>query len=196
MARETLASIFDPFFTTKFTGRGLGLAAVLGIVRGHRGGLQISSEPGQGTTFHLVFPASNSMPEPASLPRRASAHRSQQLVLVIDDEEPVREAISDILELEGIDVITAANGAKGVELYRSHPSAVDLVLLDLSMPGLTGEETFHALRSINPEVKVILSSGYSEAEVSRRFQDSQIVDFVQKPYDVGDFLELIRLHLA
>jgi PAS domain S-box-containing protein len=196
MARETLGSIFDPFFTTKFTGRGLGLAAVLGIVRGHRGGLQITSEIGQGTTFHLIFPVSDSCPEPPPMPRQAGGQRLPQLVLVIDDEEPVREAIGDILELEGIDVITAANGAEGVERYRANASAVNLVILDLSMPGLTGEETFQALRSINPEVKVVLSSGYSEAEVSRRFQDVQIVDFVQKPYDVDDFLELIRLHLS
>jgi PAS domain S-box-containing protein len=196
MAHETLAHIFDPFFTTKFTGRGLGLAAVLGIVRGHRGGLYITSEPGQGTTFHLVFPATDASPAIASPVTPATAGGAQHLILAIDDEQPVREAISDILEIEGISVITAANGAEGIELYRRQATAVNLVVLDLSMPGLSGEETFQALRAINPEVKVILSSGYSEAEVTRRFQDGQIVDFVQKPYDLATFMGLIRRHLA
>jgi PAS domain S-box-containing protein len=196
MADDTLARIFDPFFTTKFTGRGLGLAAVLGIVRGHRGGLHITSEVGKGTTFHLLFPATDAPAEKEPPPPSAGISGQQYLVLVIDDEEPVREAVRDILEMEGIKVITAANGAKGVELYRRQAEAINLVVLDLSMPGLGGEETFQALRAANPQVNVILSSGYSEAEVSRRFQEDQIVDFVQKPFDVADFVERIWRHLV
>jgi CheY-like chemotaxis protein len=201
MDAETLPRIFDPFFTTKFTGRGLGLAAVLGIVRGHHGGLRVESTPGAGTTFQLAFPAAAQQePEPvqpAVAPSAASpARRAADVILLIDDEEAVREAVTDILEMTGVHVLAAADGQAGLALYRENRAAVRLVLLDLSMPGMSGEETFRQLRALDSEVRIILSSGYDEGEVSARFAGQGLTGFVQKPYDVARLTAAIRQHLA
>jgi two-component system, cell cycle sensor histidine kinase and response regulator CckA len=192
----TLSRIFDPFFTTKFTGRGLGLAAVLGIVRGHKGGLRIRSELGQGTTFVVLFPASElAPPAVAELKDTPRVARRQECVLVIDDESPVREAINDMLDLEGISVLMAANGRDGIDLYHRHCDEISLVILDLSMPGMSGEQTLQELLALDSAVKVIVSSGYSEVEVSARFVAGQIVDYIQKPYDLVSFIKRISSHL-
>ena len=197
MSAETLSKIFDPFFTTKFTGRGLGLAAVLGIVRGHRGGLAVDSGIGRGTTFRLFFPAGDEASiEPIVSSAAAPTGAAHGLVLVIDDEAPVREAVADILEIEGVPVIGAATGAAGIELYRDRAAEIGLVLLDLSMPGMTGDETLRRLREIDPGIPVILSSGYSEAEATRRFTGLGLVGFIQKPYDAASLVEVVREHLA
>jgi signal transduction histidine kinase len=201
MDAETLSRIFDPFFTTKFTGRGLGLAAVLGIVRGHHGGLRVDSEVGRGTTFRLAFPAAST--EDGTLQARAEGEISASvlspqppaLILVIDDEQPVREAVTDILEVEGLRVLTAPNGAAGVALYRAHQTDIRLVLLDLSMPGMSGEETLRALRQINPVARVIVSSGYSEAEALQHFTGQELTGFIQKPYDAAKLIGEIRRQL-
>lgn len=201
MDAATLANIFDPFFTTKFTGRGLGLAAVLGIVRGHHGGLHVASESGRGTSFQLFFPirqgaaglADRVVEAPKATP--PGAHLSHPRILIIDDEEPVREAISDILGMEGLPVLTAADGATGLELYRQWQAEIGLILLDLSMPGLSGEETFHELRGLNPEVRVVLSSGYSQTEAARRFVNEPVAGFLQKPYDVEALIAEVWRHL-
>ncbi len=146
MNAATLSKIFDPFFTTKVTGRGLGLAAVLGIVRSHKGGLRVESKPGQGTTFTLYFPVSMTQPTvQTDVEPEPGAGLPRGLVLMIDDEEPVREAVTDILESEGLTVITAPDGRAGLTRYRERQADIQLVLLDLSMPGLSGEETFHEL---------------------------------------------------
>jgi PAS domain S-box-containing protein len=196
MDRETLSKIFDPFYTTKFTGRGLGLAAVLGIVRGHKGGLRVSSKPGEGTTFDLLFPFCEiDQEEPSQTGPSEARAVARGSVLVIDDEEPVRVAVSDMLELEDIRVVTAENGHEGIALYQERMNEVDVVLLDLSMPGLSGEETLEKLQQIDPNVRVILSSGYSEAEVSRRFEGKGLVGFIPKPYRLQTLLEGLTPHL-
>ncbi len=197
MDAETLSKIFDPFFTTKFAGRGLGLAAVLGIVRGHKGGLRVTSTLGVGTWFQIIFPASaaNSSapvePEPVQ-----EIDMTRQTVLVIDDEYPVRDAVTDILALENVPVITAVDGETGIDLYRRRRSEVRLIILDLSMPGLSGEETFYELRKIDPQVHVLLSSGYSRDEVKQRFAGESGVGFIQKPYEATDLIDEVKRWLA
>ncbi len=189
MDEQTLNQIFDPFFTTKFTGRGLGLAAVSGIVRSHKGGLRVTSRPRQGAKFELIFPASDEAIQERVVMNKPSHPDSPKVVLVIDDEESVREAVSDILDMEGITVLQAANGQKGIDIYQSRQAEIDLILLDLSMPGLSGEDTLKKLRQINPQVRVLLSSGYSESDVTFRLDQSGLVGFLQKPYHMNTLLE-------
>jgi len=197
MDAETLSRIFDPFFSTKFTGRGLGLAAVLGIVRGHGGGLKVSSVPNVGTMFEIVLPGWTAEAEESIVHETfQEVNMTQRLVLVIDDEEPVRDAVTDILELEELPVLTAPDGYAGVELYRQRQADVGLILLDLSMPGLNGEETFRELRQINPHVRVLLSSGYSQDEVAARFTGQSEVGFIQKPYDSEQLVQEVRRRLS
>ncbi len=197
MDAKTLPRIFDPFFSTKFTGRGLGLSAVLGIVRGHGGGLKVTSELKVGTTFEIVLPSGAvEAVEPVIQEVLQEVDVTQQLVLVIDDEEPVRDAVTDILELEGLRVLTAPDGRTGLELYQQHQAEIRLILLDLSMPGLNGEETLHELRQVDAHVRVLLSSGYSQAEVAERFAGQSEVRFIQKPYDAEQLLREVRRYLA
>ncbi len=196
MKNETLAKIFDPFFTTKFTGRGLGLAAVLGIVRSHKGGLHVESKLGEGTIFELIFPVSEATRPFEHRPEAGGGMTAiNSRVLVIDDEAPVREAITDILELEGIDVFTAANGDAGIALYKAQANEIDLVLLDLSMPGKSGRTTFEELEEYDANVRILLSSGYSEADATRGFNSPPLVGFLQKPYRLETFLRQLQKHL-
>ena len=196
MDAETAARIFDPFFTTKFTGRGLGLAAVLGIVRSHRGAIKLSTAPGRGTTFTILFPAAGAPapPDPAPAPETASAPLPRAVILVVDDDETVRAVTRRMLELSGFTVLLAADGAEAVALYRERPG-IDLVLLDLTMPAMDGEETFRELRRLDPGVRVILTSGYSEQDAADRFAGTGLAGFIQKPYRPQDLIEKVRAAL-
>ena len=195
MSSQTVNRIFDPFFTTKEEGRGLSLAAVLGIVRGHKGGLAVRSQPGAGSQFEALFPAAT-LPAGEEPPAdQVVGDASEGVVLVIDDEEPVREAVMDILDIEGIPVLTAENGARGLTLYEQHEEEIELVLLDLSMPGMSGQQTLRELQQIDPNVRVLLTSGYSEEEVWHRFDDGRAAGFLQKPYSINTFLEAIDHYL-
>ncbi|MEZ4513336.1 MAG: PAS domain S-box protein [Chloroflexota bacterium] len=192
MDSQTLAKIFDPFFTTKSTGRGLGLAAALGIVRSHKGGLQVSSMLGSGTAFQLYFPASVSLAANGrSTAITSTTMVKQGTVLVIDDEEGVRESAEDILESVGWRVLTAVDGHSGIELYQTHHPTINLVLLDLSMPGLSGRETLSKLQKINDSVCVILSSGYSEAEAAQNLGKLGVKGFLQKPYSLEQLVAIM-----
>jgi len=184
MDDETRKKIFDPFFSTKFTGRGLGLAAVLGIVRGHRGGIQISSRPQAGTTIRVLFPLSTKQQVPVPenrKPRTAPpTPKEAATILVVDDEEIVRAAAGRALERAGYRVLVAGDGREGVDVFKGHAEEVSAVLLDLTMPHRDGRETLAAIRRIRADVPVILSSGYEQQAGSA--DDHDLTQFLQKPY--------------
>jgi len=184
MAPEVKARIFEPFYSTKFTGHGLGLAAVLGIVRAHHGAVKVYSEPGRGTTFKLLFPAvSEGLQEPAKSGDTLSAWRGSGLALVVDDEETVRAVTARTLESLGFIPLTASDGTEGVRVFREHAGKLVLVLLDLTMPHMNGEETYRELCRINPNVPVVLMSGFPEKDTVDRFAGKALAGFIQKPFD-------------
>ncbi|HJW73748.1 MAG TPA: response regulator [Geothrix sp.] len=200
MEADTLQRIFDPFFTTKFTGRGLGLAAVLGIVRGHDGAIQVSSEPGQGTAFRLIFPLSSKrLKAPAAREITLPAYHSQGLILVVDDEEIVRTVATSTLERCGFTVITANHGRKGLDTFREHADRIRAVVLDLTMPVMGGDEVLGSLRADGgpgATVPVLLSSGYSSTDVAENLQRLGPLNFLQKPYGPEDLIRKIRACLG
>jgi PAS domain S-box-containing protein len=194
MDEATLSHIFDPFYSTKGTGRGLGLAAVLGIVRGHNGSLRVQSQIGEGTLFQFLFPRDEAE-QPGQETAVSPPETYRNTVLIIDDEKQVREAISDILDLKEIPSLLAASGQEGINLFTAHLNQIGFVVLDLSMPGMSGLETFEALRIIEPDVKIILSSGYTEAEILQKMAGAQPTGFLQKPYRLEAVLALVDNYL-
>jgi len=193
MDGATKSRIFDPFFSTKFTGRGLGLAAVAGIVRGHKAAIIVESAPGKGSCFTALFPAAA-----AAIERRVAAARDVALqgagvVLVVDDERIVREMVKRALERHGYTVLLADSGLEAIDVFRRHPGDIALVVLDLSMPGMSGEEALPELRKIRPQVKVVVSSGYSEAETMTLFKGQQVSGFIQKPYTSQGIAEKVKV---
>ena len=198
MDKATQERIFEPFFTTKFTGRGLGLAAVLGIVRGHKGALRLESAVGKGTTFEILFPASEA--DAALLAGKNRATKSdwqgEGTILLADDEETIRALGARMLASLGFKVVTAADGREALERYAEHRDEINLVILDLTMPHMDGEEAFRELRLMNPEVRVIMSSGYAESDIASRFVGKGLVGFVHKPYSLAELTEQVRAALA
>ena len=184
MPEATVKKIFDPFFTNKFVGRGLGLAAVMGIVRGHKGAIIVRSEAGKGTTFQILFPtregSRKNLPEALSKP--VKSWQAKGLALVVDDEEIIRKLTSRMLERMGFQVRCANDGREALALYRELASEVVLVLLDLSMPHMGGIETFKKIKEIDDEVRVILASGYSEYEIAYKNTGQGFMGFLQKPF--------------
>jgi PAS domain S-box-containing protein len=198
MDEEIRKRIFEPFFSTKFTGRGLGLASVLGIVRGHRGAIKLVSEPGGGTTFRVLLPLAT---RPAS-PAQSESHPPGAVtqggtILVVDDEEWVLEVAREFLERSEFDTVTAEGGREALEILRGEAGRkIDAVVLDLTMPDLDGQETFLEMRALRPGLPVIVASGFSEETTANRFPADEIVAFVRKPYEAEELIEAIRASLG
>jgi CheY-like chemotaxis protein len=193
MTRETISKIFEPFFSTKFTGRGLGMAAVLGIVRGHKGAIKVYSEVGKGTTLRLLLPAVN---RDFRFEGRSAASgdiwQGRGTVLLVDDEVTIRALGKEMLREIGFDVITAENGIEALELFQALKDEIVCVVLDLTMPRMDGEETFRELRRIKSDVRVVMSSGYNEQEVTQKFLGKGLAGFIQKPYKMVELQQKLR----
>ena len=194
MDEATISRIFDPFFTTKFLGRGLGLSAVLGIVRGHKGAIRVDSAPGRGTTFELLFPSSHAVAAalPAARGERLASSGDRRAVLVVDDERIIRHFFKAALESHGYSAVTAKNGAEALRTFSKDPARFSVVLLDLVMPVMSGKDVLPRLLEIHPEARIVVTSGQVEEQVRRELAAWNIAGFVQKPCALEPFLHQIR----
>jgi len=195
MEPETQKRIFEPFYTTKFTGRGLGMSAILGIIKAHSGALQLFSQAGAGTTFKVYLPVREAAEtiaiQQTDTPCASSAVRGDT-VLLVDDEESLCSIGMALLNAIGFEVLTAANGRQAVDLFRQRKDSIDLVMLDLIMPEMGGLDAYRKLREISATVPVVICSGYGAGEVADAIRDDQRAGFVQKPYTPNDLKKLFQ----
>ncbi|MDX8405934.1 MAG: response regulator [Mariprofundus sp.] len=190
MDEATRQKLFDPFFTTKFSGRGLGMSAILGIIQSHHGAIRVYSEKGKGTTFKVLLPASQQQLNPAA--NEAIVWHAEGTILVVDDEITIRETASAMLEDMGFDIVAVGNGKEAVALYQLRQQEITAILLDMTMPKMDGRACMAELMRINPDVKVIMSSGYSEEHTGEQLNDMQPAGFIQKPYSPDRLYRIMR----
>jgi signal transduction histidine kinase/CheY-like chemotaxis protein len=197
MNAEAINRIYDPFFTTKFQGRGLGLAAVAGIVRSQKGAIRLVTTAGSGSSFRVLFPAVRTPSAKVLRPqRRKEDLAGQGAILLVDDEEVVRDLGKRSLERQGHQVLVAADGPAAIEAVKSQGNRIQLVILDSGLPGMSGAETLMHLRELGPELDALISSGYSESEALRPFGGARISGFIQKPYLAQDLARAVKSALA
>jgi two-component system cell cycle sensor histidine kinase/response regulator CckA len=195
MTEEVKARVFDPFFSTKFPGRGLGLAVVQGIVRDHGGAINLVSAPGQGTTFEVVLPCAGRTPRSERPVLQANGKQYQApsaTLLVVEDEDPLRFAVSKMLRKSGFQVIEANDGSSAIELVRTHSDKIDLMLLDVTLPGVSSREVVEEAHLSRPNLRVILTSAYGRETVDASFAGLRIDHFIRKPFQIADLMSLLQ----
>jgi len=198
MDSETCSRIFEPFFTTKAVGEGtgMGLASVYGCVKSHYGSIQVDSSPGQGTTFKMLLHAAESPCDPGGKPVALKVSKGSGHILVVDDEGIVREFVSTALQALGYSVSLCADGQEAVKYFTDHKQDIDLVILDLVMPVLNGPDTFKQLKAIDPHVKVLLSSGFTQNQTSSDLIDQGALGLLSKPFQITELIRMIKLYIA
>ena len=191
MDQQTRNRIFDPFFTTKVKGRGLGLSALLGIVRGHGGGIEVNSKVGEGTVFRILLPAATGALKQERSNVKSSIH-GQGTILVVDDEPVVRRTAEHMLIKHGFHALVAADGKQALDLIDQHPAEISLILLDMTMPGMSGEEMLEQLEKRAVQIPIVLSTGFSGTEAAKRFAGKAVAGFLEKPYPASRLIEVIQ----
>src|SRR4030042_886438 len=193
MDSKTLERVFEPFFTTKELGRGtgLGLASVYGIIKGHNGHIDVESKKGKGTTFKIYLPASGRKVQ-KTVKTADSLMEGTKTILLVDDEEMVLNVGRKFLKVTGYRVLTARDGREAIEVYEKYKDSIDLVLLDIVMPNMKGGEVFDRLKEINPDVRVLLSTGYSIDGEATKILERGGKGFIQKPFDIKQLSQSIR----
>jgi PAS domain S-box-containing protein len=199
MSKEFQARIFDPFFTTKTSGRGLGLAVVQGVVRAHKGVIELTSAPGQGTTFEILLPVAGQAPgvtSSAEYAARARNGRTAGTVLLVEDEDALRLSVAKLLRKEGLTVIDVGDGTTAVDLFRDHPKEIDVVLLDMTIPGTPSSTVIEEASVLRPEARLLLTSAYSREMVFPKNSSDQIKGFIRKPFQLRDLVSQVREALS